>query len=440
VSFDRPHADAPVPEFPDFSTESEYRRYLAAVAELPAGFQVSTASISFVPSERPTLEPYRMNLSLICANEPTESFGGVFTRNAFPGAPVILGRRRMNEPSIQGIVINNKIANVRSASGIRDAEQITESLGRELRIAPEMLLSVSTGIIGWQLPITEMEHAMPELASGLHTGSALDVADAIMTTDSFPKIRRVALGEGSLIGIAKGAGMVEPNMATMLVFLLTDITVDRETTRTLLTTSVDKSFNTISVDGDMSTSDMVLMLSSGVKLAVSEALLADALREVTSQLAVDVVRNGEGTGHVIRVHVGGLPDNASARAAAKAIVNSPLVKTAVYGNDPNVGRILSALGDYAGSVGLALDPDKVRIDVGSEIVYADGAFEIDREKEIRLSEYLKSVALNPRLRGYPQHQRSVEIRIACAGGPGEGQAIGADLSDQYVRENADYRT
>ncbi len=429
-----------MPEFPEFSSESAYRRHLSSVAELPAGFRVSTASISFVPSERPTLEPYRMNLSLICADEPTESFGGVFTRNAFPGAPVILGRRRMDEPSIQGIVINNKIANVRSATGIRDANRITEVLGRELQILPEKLLSVSTGIIGWKLPIPEIAGAIPELASGLHTGSALDVADAIMTTDSFPKVRRVDLGEGSLVGIAKGAGMVEPNMATMLVFLLTDVAVDRDTTRTLLKTSVDQSFNTISVDGDMSTSDMVLILSSGVKPPVSEAVLADALCELTSRLATDIVRNGEGTGHVIRVRVSGLPDNAGARAAAKAIVNSPLVKTAMYGNDPNVGRILSALGDYAGNAGLSIGPDKVRIEVGSESVYAAGAFEIDREKEIRLSEYLTSVALNPRLRGYPQHQRSVEIQIACENGAGEGEAIGADLSDQYVRENADYRT
>ncbi|MBU8913556.1 MAG: bifunctional ornithine acetyltransferase/N-acetylglutamate synthase [Spirochaetales bacterium] len=440
MSFDRPEAIGLAPEFPEFSTESEYRRYLSTVAELPAGFRVSTASIAFIPSERPTLEPYRMNLSLICADEPTESFGGVFTRNAFPGAPVILGRRRMDEPSIQGVVINNKIANVRSTTGIRDAERITEVLGRELHAAPEKLLSVSTGIIGWKLPIPEMEGAIPELVSGLHAGSALDVADAIMTTDSFPKVRRVALGEGSVVGIAKGAGMIEPNMATMLVFLLTDVAIDREAARSLLRTSVDGSFNTISVDGDMSTSDMVLLLSSGVKPAVSEAMLGDAIGELSSRLAADIVRNGEGTGHVIHVQVSGLPDNATARAAAKAIVNSPLVKTAMYGNDPNVGRILSALGDYAGNAGLAIEPEKVRIDVGPETVYAAGAFEIDREKEIRLSEYLKSAALNPRLLGYPQHQRSVEIRIACDGGAGVGEAIGADLSDQYVRENADYRT
>ncbi len=440
MSFDKPEASRSLPEFPEFSTESEYRRHLSSVAELPAGFRVSTASIAFIPSERPTLEPYRMNLSLICADEPTESFGGVFTRNAFPGAPVILGRRRMDEPSIQGIVINNKIANVRSTTGLRDAQRITEALGRELHAAPEKLLSVSTGIIGWKLPIPEMEGAIPELVSGLHTGSALDVADAIMTTDSFPKVRRVALGEGSVVGIAKGAGMIEPNMATMLVFLLTDVAIDRESARTLLRTSVDGSFNTISVDGDMSTSDMVLMLSSGVKPAVSQAMLGDALGELSSRLAADIVRNGEGTGHVIHVQVSGLPDNTTARAAAKAIVNSPLVKTAMYGNDPNVGRILSALGDHAGSVGLTIEPERVRIDVGPETVYAAGAFEIDREKEIRLSEYLKSAALNPRLRGYPQHQRSVEIRIACDSGSASGEAIGADLSDQYVRENADYRT
>jgi glutamate N-acetyltransferase / amino-acid N-acetyltransferase len=432
--------ETPVNEFAEFSTESEYRQHLANVAELPAGFRVSTANISFVPSERPTLEPYRMNLSLICADEPTQSFGGVFTRNAFPGAPVILGRRRMQESAIQGILINNKIANVRAATGVEDAERLTASLARELGVSAEKLLSVSTGIIGWKLPVSEMEGALPALVSGLHSGSAMDVADAIMTTDSFPKVRRVSLGDGSLVGIAKGAGMIEPNMATMLVFLLTDVQIGRESMRALLETSVEQSFNTISVDGDMSTSDMVLMLTSGVKPAVPQAELSDALTRLSGLLATDIVRNGEGTGHVMNVQVTGLPDNSVARAAAKAIVNSPLVKTAVYGNDPNVGRILSALGDYAGNTGLVIDPVTVKIEVGQETVFAAGAFEIDRDKEIRLSEYLKSAALNPRLRGYPQHQRSVEIRISCGSGPGSGAAIGADLSDQYVRENADYRT
>ena len=190
----------------------------------------------------------------------------------------------------------------------------------------------------------------------------------------------------------------------------------------------------------MSTSDMALMLSSGRKPAVSDELFARGLSDLASELAGDIVRNGEGTGHVIHVLVNGLSDDLTAGRAAKAVVNSPLVKTAIYGNDPNVGRILSALGDFAGSAGIPIDPEQVRIELGPDTVFEAGSFAIDRDKEIHLSEYLKTAALNPRLRGYPQHQRLAAIRIDCGGGSGTGSAIGADLSDQYVRENADYRT
>ncbi len=440
-------------QFPEFASESVYRSFLSNIAELPEGFLVSSGSISFIPGERPTLEPYRMNLSAIALVEPTPAFGGVFTRNAFPGAPVILARKKIEGPLLRAILVNNKISNVRAATGIQDAEKLVAALASELdgvgslsghssssAVTPEQLLSVSTGIIGWRLPVPEMLDAIPELVKNLHGESALDVADAIMTTDSFPKVRRVTLGSGSMIGIAKGAGMIEPNMATMLVFLLTDVTLERDQLRRSLKEAVDASFNRITVDSDQSTSDMAILLSSRRKPAVSQSEFDAALTALCRELAEDVVRNGEGTGHVIRVTVGGLPEDAVALAAAKAVVNSPLVKTAIYGNDPNVGRILGALGDFAGNANISIDPEQVRISVGSEIVYGDGAFAIDRDKEMSLSEYLKSAALNPRLRGYPQHQRRVELAVSCGDGPGAGDAVGADLSDQYVRENADYRT
>jgi glutamate N-acetyltransferase/amino-acid N-acetyltransferase len=427
-------------EFPEFSTDTDYLHYLEEVASLPAGFRVSTASLAFTPSERPTLEPYRMNLGLILADEPTPAFGGVFTRNAFPGAPVILGRQRMDEELIRGVLVNNKIANVRARTGLEDARRLTESLGAKLGTPPEQLFSVSTGIIGWRLPVAQMEECFPVLLNRMHDGSAADLASAIMTTDSFPKARSVAIGDGRLLGIVKGAGMIEPNMATMLVFLLTDIALDRDALRRSLATAAEASFNLITVDGDMSTSDMALLMSSGRCEGVGEKQFSDALAGLCQQLASDIVRNGEGTGHVIHVEVSGTRDNHEARAAAKAVANSPLVKTAIFGNDPNVGRILSAVGDFAGNSGIPVDPGEVVIRVGDETVFVDGAFEIDREKEIRLSEYLKSAAMNPRLRGYPQHQRTVELSVRWGAGPGRGEAIGSDLSDQYVRENADYRT
>lgn len=424
---------------PEFDDRQSYLAFLEAQATLPAGFRVATTRIAFTPSERPSLEPYRMDLSLILSDQPTEKFGAVFTKNAFPGAPVILGRQRM-DGALQGLLINNKIANVRSRTGLDDARRLTAGLGSHTGVPADALLSVSTGIIGWALPVPEMEAAIPDLCANLHAGSALDVAQAIMTTDSYPKVRRIEVGNGSIVGIAKGAGMIEPDMATMLVFILTDLDVSREFVRSALRESVDRSFNAISVDGDMSTSDTVVLMSSAVAGSPDLEAFSRALDELCGALAQDVVRNGEGTGHVIEVTVSGLADDALARGAAKAIVNSPLVKTAVYGNDPNVGRLLSSLGDYLGTRGVDVDPAAVQIELDRELVYADGAFLLDRDKEIRLSDYLKHTALNPRVTGYPQHQRSVSIAVSCGDAGGCATVWGSDLSDQYVHENADYRT
>jgi glutamate N-acetyltransferase/amino-acid N-acetyltransferase len=226
----------------------------------------------------------------------------------------------------------------------------------------------------------------------------------------------------------------------MLVFLLTDLKVSREELRAALPVAVAPSFNSISVDGDMSTSDTVLLVSSGQGPSVEADAFRSALAEVCGLLAQDVVRNGEGTSHVMEVSVRGAPSHELARRVGKAVVNSPLVKTAIYGNDPNVGRLLSAVGDELGSRNAGTDPRTLTIRIADDTVYRDGAFTISRETEIHLSDYLKSVALNPRLNGYPQHQRVVDISIDLGAGDGTATIWGADLSDQYVHENADYRT
>ncbi len=426
--------------FPDFANEREYLDYLETRADLPPGFRVSTGRIDFTASERPSLEPYRMDLSLIALDRPTDRFAAVFTKNAFPGAPVIIGRERLSEPELGAILINNKISNVRAATGVQDALALSTNVAERLGFSPTSVWSVSTGIIGWRLPVVEMRGAIPDLCDGLASGSSLPVAKAIMTTDSFPKVRRVDVGGGSIVAIAKGAGMIEPDMATMLVFVLTDLDISRSVLREVLPAAVSGSFNAISVDGDMSTSDMVLLASSATGPAVPASEFQEALTSLCGLLAQDVVRNGEGTGHVIEVTVSGAEGNDVARGIGKAIVNSPLVKTAVYGNDPNVGRLVSAIGDYTGSAGIALDPNAVELSIGEERVYANGAFTISRETEVRLSDYLKMTALNPRLTGYPQHQRVVKIAVDLGAGSGVATVWGSDLSDQYVHENADYRT
>lgn len=428
---------------PIFDGEASYLEYLEGLARLPEGFRCSTARLAFTPNERPTLEPYRMNLSLLLLDQPTSAFAGVVTKNAFPGAPVLLARELLAGEQARGVLANNKIANVCSPTGMPDARALCEALATVADLPNDGLFSVSTGIIGWALPVRQMIEQFRPLVAGLHRGSALDVAQAIMTTDSFPKVRRAELGSGSIVGIAKGAGMIEPNLATMLVFLLTDQLPDggtgRESLRAALGGVVNDTLNCISVDGDQSTSDMALLFSSATEATVAAEEFRKALLSVCAGLAEDIVRNGEGTAHVLRVTVSGLPDG-RAREAAKAIVNSPLVKTAMFGNDPNVGRIVAALGDHLGSAGVTVDPRKVRVDLGPETVFADGVFRIDREKEVRLSEYLSRCARNPRLRGFPQHRRCVEITIECKTGSDSATVLGSDLSDQYVHENADYRS
>lgn len=422
-----------------FASEQEYLHVAEARGTLPEGFTSATTALSFTPAERPTEEPYRMELGMLCADAATESWAGVFTRNAFPGAPVRIARRRLGKP-LRALVVNNRIANVCTAHGEQDAATIAERAAGELGCSAEEVLTVSTGIIGWRLPVEEISAALPGLVQSRAGGSALSFAKAIMTTDAFPKVRSVPCGEGSIVGVAKGAGMIEPNMATMLAFLTTDVDIDNAVLGRALTEASERTFNRISVDGDQSTSDMVLAVSSRRAGPCGEEELTRALTAICGELAEDIVRNGEGTAHVIRVEVAGARSEAEAAALGKAVINSPLVKTAIFGNDPNVGRIVAAVGDFAGNAEIPIDSGTVSVYLGNEVVFSDGVFLLDKEKEIRLSDYLKSKAMNPRLRGYPQHDEIVEMRIELGSGSGRAHVIGSDLSNEYVHENADYRS
>ena len=211
-----------------YDTESDYLRELEARSVLPDGFTCAAREIRFIPKERLTQEPLRMNLSLILLDRETSDFGAVFTRNKFPGAPVLIGRERLTRPTVRGVLVNNKISNVCTPNGCEDARVLLAGLGRLLGTTEESLFAASTGIIGWELPVREMAESLPALVSGLERSSILPVARAIMTTDAFPKVRRAAVGGGSIVGIAKGAGMIEPNMATLLCFVCTDLAVERE--------------------------------------------------------------------------------------------------------------------------------------------------------------------------------------------------------------------
>ena len=425
-----------------FNNQQEYYRYLESLGDLPEGFRSAVTSLNFIPLERPSAEPYGMNMAIMLLDEPSESFAAVFTKNEICGAPVLIGRTRLERETMQAVLVNNRISNVAAEGGLTTAQTLCAHAAKLFNIEEAGIFPSSTGIIGWRLPQEEMLRAMPNLLSADHqNGQLIGLAQAIMTTDSYPKIRVKQLKQGKIVGVAKGAGMIEPNMGTMLSFIMTDLDIGPDDLRRILSSVVDDSFNTISVDGDQSTSDMVLAFSSR-KYSIELADFETAFWELCRELSQDIVRNGEGTAHVMKIEVGGHSDRSFCRRIAKAVGNSPLVKTAIYGNDPNVGRILSAVGDQAGADGHALDIRRLSIRMGKETVFNAGVFNLNKEREGILAEYLKEQSQNPRVTGYPQHDRCVHILIDLGedrSAPFE-QVYASDLGHEYVHENADYRS
>lgn len=431
-----------------FQNREAHRAWLAGQAALPAGFRIGTARFDFTPREAP--KPARMTLTLIALDRPTADFAAVFTRNAFPGAPVVIGRRRLQETALGAIVVNNKISNVCAPDGEASAERVCSEAARLLGFAPAHVWPSSTGVIGWGLPVDAMSAALPSAVASLAAGSILPAAEGIMTTDLYPKVRRAELAGGSIVGIAKGAGMIEPNLATLLVFILTDLAVPRSELRTMLAEAMDTSFNAISVDSDTSTSDTVALVSSGRVACADRAAFARALRTVCSDLSEDVVRNGEGVRHVIRVSVRQAADPASARALGKAVVNAPLFKCAVAGNDPNVGRLVQAIGKYMGTAAPGADLSRLRLRLGGIDIFGQGVFQLNPEKEKALAAHLRSAELYvsaPAQGGlftppveHPAHERCVEVEIDLGQGTAAAVVLGGDLTHEYVSENADYRS
>jgi glutamate N-acetyltransferase / amino-acid N-acetyltransferase len=432
-----------------FTSRAAHRAWLASQAALPAGFRVGTTRFDFVPKEAP--KPAKMTLTLIALDAPTTDFAAVFTKNAFPGAPVIVGRQRLAEPRLGAILINNKISNVCAPGGVAASERVCAAAAELLGLAPREVLPCSTGVIGWGLPVDAMCAALPQAQAALAGGTILPAAEGIVTTDLYPKIRRADLpGGGSIVGIAKGAGMIEPNLATMLVYLLTDVAVPRAALRAMLSRVTGETFNRISIDSDTSTSDTVVAVSSGRVPCADLVAFEAALRHVCTDLAEDVVRNGEGVRHVLRVQVSRAPDASTAVALGKAIVNAPLFKCAMAGNDPNVGRLVQAIGKHVGAAGLTLDLSRLQARIGGQEIFAEGAFRLDYEKESALVAHLRAAELyqsKPAPDGtfappvdYPPHERCVEIEVALGTGEASATVLGGDLTHEYVSENADYRS
>jgi glutamate N-acetyltransferase/amino-acid N-acetyltransferase len=426
---------------------AEHRAHLAAQAALPRGFRVGVTRFAFTPVEAP--KPAKMAMTLIALDRPTPDFAALFTRNAFPGVPVVIGRERLAGPRLGAVLVNAKIANVRTPGGREAALRLCDEAGRLIGLPGAEVLPCSTGVIGWRLPVDEMLGNLPAAVAALSPASALPAAEGIMTTDLYPKVRSAAVGEGRIVGIAKGAGMIEPHLATMLVYLMTDVIVPREALRAILARVAPRTFGSISVDSDTSTSDTVLALSSGLVSGVDLAAFEAALERLCGDLAEDVVRNGEGVRHVLRVRVTGVPDEALGRELGRAVVNSPLVKTAIAGNDPNVGRLLAALGKHVGLHAPGLDVSRLALRMAGVELFSGGEFRLSPEREAALVAHLRQAELYASATAdglwkptvdYPPHERAVELEVALAAGPASATVLGADLTHEYVTENADYRS
>jgi glutamate N-acetyltransferase/amino-acid N-acetyltransferase len=401
-----------------------------------------------MPREAP--KPAKMTLTLLTLDQPTPDFAAVFTKNAFPGAPIIVGRQRLEEATLSAIIINNKISNVCAPDGVATAERVCTETAKLIGASAKTVLPCSTGVIGWSLPADAILTALPQAVAALAGGSAVPMAEGIVTTDLYPKARRAKVGDGSIVGIAKGAGMVEPNLATMLVYLLTDLAVPRSELRAILRRAVDVSFNTISVDSDTSTSDTVALLSSGKVPCPDLAAFEAALTTVCRDLAEDVVRNGEGIRHVIRVSLEQAPSGEIAQALGKTIVNAPLFKCAIAGNDPNVGRLVQAIGKYVGAHAPETDLSRLKIRIGGIDIFSGGVFQLNPEKEAALVTHLRGAELYTSVVSadgvftppvdYPPHERCVEIELNLGSGQASAVIFGGDLTHEYVSENADYRS
>jgi glutamate N-acetyltransferase/amino-acid N-acetyltransferase len=346
----------------------------------------------------------------------------MFTRNRFPGAPVIVGRKHIANGFAQALVINSKNANVAMGrQGIANAIETCRIVGAELGVNPYDVLPFSTGVIGRPLPMDKIRAGLRGIRDELKPDNLKLAAEAIMTTDMYPKYASVRVGKATIAGIAKGAGMIEPNMATMLVYLMTDAELPKAALRPTLKRVVDRTFNCMSIDTDTSTSDTVVLMANGLAGKVNLSQFEKGLLEVSEYLTKEIARNGEGVTKLIAVDVSGAKNRAQAKRVAKSVVNSPLVKTAVYGCDPNWGRVIMAVGK---TFDPTIDPAKVTVRFGDTRVFRKGA-PADCDLET-VRKYL----------GQPEVTIGVDLGL----GKSAARVWGCDLTEGYIKENAYYTT
>jgi glutamate N-acetyltransferase/amino-acid N-acetyltransferase len=372
----------------------------------------------------------KKDLGLMVSQVPA-TVAGVFTKNQVKAAPVILDRRRIKTGVCQAIIVNSGNANCCTGEkGIRDAETMASSAASELGISEDLVLVASTGVIGEPLPIEKIDAAIPTLVNSLQSKGISDLARSIMTTDTVPKMvsaHGVVDGKTfTVTGVAKGAGMIRPDMATMLCFVCTDAKVSSEILKDILVEAVNSSFNRITIDGDTSTNDTVLIMANGLSGAViqnptQKDIFQKILDEIFLDLAKQLVRDGEGVTKLVEIIVRNAGSDSDARKIADTVANSPLVKTAFFAEDANWGRIAGAVG----RAGVQIDPDKIDIHFDDVQMVKSGmgqgkTVEAEATKVLKRPEFTVTIDLNS--------------------GRGSGSILTCDFSLDYVRINADYRS
>lgn len=389
--------------------------------KLPKGFLASGV--------RAGIRKKRPDVGLIVA-EGGANAAAVFTKNRFQAAPVVLSKAalRKNGGRVKAVVVNAGCANaVTGRQGLEAAKRVRNRAAELLRCSTDEIFLASTGVIGVVLPDKKLTDALPDAVTRLSSGGIDALSHAILTTDVGPKVAQATFTiggkRGRIVGVAKGAGMIHPNMATMLSFITTDAALSPRTLQRELKAAVDVSFNAISVDGDTSTNDCVLLLASGKLGNDEDAALDDfrrALTYVCRELAWMIVRDGEGAIRVMELEVTGARSERDARLAAHAIATSPLVKTALHGGDPNWGRILAAIGRS----GARFSNRKVSLTAGNIALVRDGEPATYREKDAA--------------RVFSRER--VPLRVDLGGGTGRAVVLSSDLGHDYVSLNADYRS
>ncbi len=347
---------------------------------------------------------------------------GVFTQSIFSGPSVTISRQNLKDSKAQGIIVISKNANVANGSvGIADAEEIIRLVSTETGISANDILIASTGVIGRRYPMEKIRAGLSGIGKKLTAADFHLASRAIMTTDNVPKLATRQVGNAKLVGIAKGVGMIEPNMATLLAFFFTDAAIPSDVLRSIFRPTIDKNFNCLSVDTDTSTSDTAIILANGLAGVVQEDEFSRALHEISHELMLMVARDAEGATKVIEVTVDSAINYAQARRVAKTIVNSPLVKTAVYGADPNWGRVAMAIGkceDYR-----EINQENVTIRFDDIQLYPNSSNDDHLEQ-------LRQI----------MSKDKVNIHVSLNIGEVSATVWGCDLSEGYVDINAKYST